>query len=302
MKIKTFGYKESAGGYLEILESEWKSMGHEIVLHDDDTSDYDCIFNIDRSQLDKAHEESKKNDKPFHCLVLDIPIMEGTEFEWKLCKKELIETEKEIYKDCTTLLSISEETSRVVKKHMGFDSDCVGIASLSSERDYDKRDRYPYIYYFGRALDPVKNIATVVAALSGTGLELYISGEYCPPEYFKSIAPDVKIRNFGWIDRKDVNTLIKHAHLLVGPELYTGLGMQPIEGILMGTPCINADIPIKREVWGEVLPLYEPKNVDDCRQKIMDFRNEDVNMEEAIKIAEWYLPERVAQRILDSFK
>ena len=70
----------------------------------------------------------------------------------------------------------------------------------------------------------------------------------------------------------------------------------------MGTPCINADIPIKREVWGEVLPLYEPKNVDDCRQKIMDFRNEDVNMEEAIKIAEWYLPERVAQRILDSFK
>lgn len=302
MKIKTFGYKESAGGYLEILESEWKSMGHEIVLHDDDTSDYDCIFNIDRSQLDKAHEESKKNDKPFHCLVLDIPIMEGTEFEWKLCKKELIETEKEIYKDCTTLLSISEETSRVVKKHMGFDSDCVGIASLSSERDYGKRDRYPYIYYFGRALDPVKNIATVVAALSGTGLELYISGEYCPPEYFKSIAPDVKIRNFGWIDRKDVNTLIKHAHLLVGPELYTGLGMQPIEGILMGTPCINADIPIKREVWGEVLPLYEPKNVDDCRQKIMDFRNEDVNMEEAIKIAEWYLPERVAQRILDSFK
>ena len=266
MKIKTFGYKESAGGYLEILESEWKSMGHEIVLHDDDSSDYDCIFNIDRSQLDKAHEESKKNDKPFHCL------------------------------------SISEETSRVVKKHMGFDSDCVGIASLSSERYYDKRDRYPYIYYFGRALDPVKNIATVVAALSGTGLELYISGEYCPPEYFKSIAPDVKIRNFGWIDRKDVNTLIKHAHLLVGPELYTGLGMQPIEGILMGTPCINADIPIKREVWGEVLPLYEPKNVDDCRQKIMDFRNEDVNMEEAIKIAEWYLPERVAQRILDSFK
>ena len=302
MKIKTFGYKESAGGYLEILESEWKSMGHEIVLHDDDSSDYDCIFNIDRSQLDKAHEESKKSDKPFHCLVLDIPIMEGTEFEWKLCKKELIETEKEIYKNCTTLLSISEETSRVVKKHMGFDSDCVGIASLSSERYYDKRDRYPYIYYFGRALDPVKNIATVVAALSGTGLELYISGEYCPPEYFKSIAPDVKIRNFGWIDRKDVNTLIKHAHLLVGPELYTGLGMQPIEGILMGTPCINADIPIKREVWGEVLPLYEPKNVDDCRQKIMDFRNEDVNMEEAIKIAEWYLPERVAQRILDSFK
>jgi|TARA_R110000765_G_scaffold41666_2_gene88605 hypothetical protein len=302
MKIKTFGYKESAGGYLEILENEWKSMGHEIVLHDDDTSDYDCIFNIDRSQLDKAHEESKKNDKPFHCLVLDIPIMEGTEFEWKLCKKELIETEKEIYKDCTTLLSISEETSRVVKKHMGFDSDCVGIASLSSERYYDKRDRYPYIYYFGRALDPVKNIATVVAALSGTGLELYISGEYCPPEYFKSIAPDVKIRNFGWIDRKDVNTLIKHAHLLVGPELYTGLGMQPIEGVLMGTPCINADIPIKREVWGEVLPLYEPKNVDDCRQKIMDFRHGDVSMEEAIKIAEWYLPERVAQRILGSFK
>jgi hypothetical protein len=228
--------------------------------------------------------------------------MEGTEFEWKLCKKELIETEKEIYKDCTTLLSISEETSRVVKKHMGFDSDCVGIASLSSERYYDKRDRYPYIYYFGRALDPVKNIATVVAALSGTGLELYISGEYCPPEYFKSIAPDVKIRNFGWIDRKDVNTLIKHAHLLVGPELYTGLGMQPIEGVLMGTPCINADIPIKREVWGEVLPLYEPKNVDDCRQKIMDFRHGDVSMEEAIKIAEWYLPERVAQRILGSFK
>jgi hypothetical protein len=302
MKIKTFGYKESAGGYLEILENEWKSMGHEIVLHDDDTSDYDCIFNIDRSQLDKAHEESRKNDKPFHCLVLDIPIMGGTEFEWKLCKKELIETEKEIYKDCTTLLSISEETSRVVKKHMGFDSDCVGIASLSSERYYDKRDRYPYIYYFGRALDPVKNIATVVAALSGTGLELYISGEYCPPEYFKSIAPDVKIRNFGWIDRKDVNTLIKHAHLLVGPELYTGLGMQPIEGVLMGTPCINADIPIKREVWGEVLPLYEPKNVDDCRQKIMDFRHGDVSMEEAIKIAEWYLPERVAQRILGSFK
>jgi hypothetical protein len=302
MKIKTFGYKESSGGYLELLENEWRAMGHDIVFHDDKTENYDCIFNIDRSQLDKAHKEAKKLNKPFHCLVLDIPIMEGTEFEWKLCEKELVETEKEIYKDCTTLLSISEETSRVVKKHMELDSECVGICSLSSERFYEKRNRYPYIYYFGRALDPVKNIVTVVQALSGTGFELYISGEYCPPEYFKSVAPDVKIRNFGWIDRVDVNQLIKHAHLLVGPELYTGLGMQPIEGILMGTPCINADIPIKREVWGETLPLYEPKNVEDCKEKIVNFKHEEIDMEKAIEIAEWYLPERVAQRILDSFK
>ena len=35
MKIKTFGYKESSGGYLELLENEWRSMGHDIIFHDD---------------------------------------------------------------------------------------------------------------------------------------------------------------------------------------------------------------------------------------------------------------------------
>ena len=70
----------------------------------------------------------------------------------------------------------------------------------------------------------------------------------------------------------------------------------------MGTPCINADIPIKREVWGETLPLYEPKNVEDCKEKIANFKHEELDMKKAIEIAEWYLPERVAQRILDSFK
>ena len=76
--------------------------------------------------------------------------------------------------------------------------------------------------------------------------------------------------------------------------------MQPIEGALMGTPCLSADIPIKREVWGEVLPLYNPHDPEDCRKKIIEFNHESIDMKKAQEIAEWYLPDRVAERILNN--
>ena len=292
MKIKTFGYKKTPGGYLEFLEKEWKKLGHSIVKRN-----YDIIFNIDRSELSLAHEESVSSGKPLYCLILDLSygVHNG---EFRICDEKLLSEEKKIYEHCDSLMTISKETSRVLKEHTGLDSRHVGIPALSCERDYEERERHQYVYYFGRPLDPIKNISTVVQALNGTDFELFVSGEPCPPELFNSIAPDIKIKNFGWLDRANVNTLIKHAHLLIASEIYTGLGMQPIEGALMGTPCLSADIPIKREIWGDILPLYEAQNPDDCREKVLNFNHDEVDMEKAKEVAEWYLPNRVAERIL----
>jgi glycosyltransferase involved in cell wall biosynthesis len=214
----------------------------------------------------------------------------------------LVNNERPIYKKCYKLMTISNETSRVLKEFTGLDSENVGIPALSYEYplkdNYKKRKRGNYIYYFGRPLDPIKNIVTVLQAISGTDIEIYFSGEQCPPQIFSSIAPNIKVKNFGWLDRAEVNELIKKARLLIAPELYTGLGMQPIEGALMGTPCLSADIEIKKEIWGNILPMYEAGDPLDCRIKIQNFDLSQVDMKEARKIASWYLPKNVAKRIL----
>ena len=92
MKIKTFGYKATPGGYLELLEKEWIAMGHTIV--DRNASDYDIIFNIDRSELFLANHEHQQNSKPLYCLVLDIPVMAGTDFENMFYSKDQMLQEK----------------------------------------------------------------------------------------------------------------------------------------------------------------------------------------------------------------
>jgi glycosyltransferase involved in cell wall biosynthesis len=297
MKIKTFGYKETPGGYLEVLEDEWKKLGHEIV----DGDEYDIIFNIDRSQIEHADEERRRTKKPLYCLILDMGYSHR-DGHFSICDNSLIDKEKPLYKNCHKLMTISDETGRVLKEFTGLNSENVGIPALSYEYpikdNWKKRKRGDYIYYFGRPLDPIKNIVTVLQAISGTGIEIYFSGEPCPPQLFSSIAPNINVKNFGWLNRKDVNDLIKNAKLLIASELYTGLGMQPIEGALMGTPCLSADIPIKREIWGDILPTYEAGDPLDCRVKIQEFDPSKVNMREARKIASWYLPKNVAKRIL----
>lgn len=301
MKIKTFGYKETAGGYLEVLEKEWQKLGHEIIFHNDD-SDYDIIFNIDRSQIDQAEEERRKTQKPLYCLILDLAYSLKDGY-FSICDNNLLRNEKPIYEKSHKLMTISEETSRVLEEFSGLESENVGIPALSYEdplKDcYKKRKRENYIYYFGRPHDPIKNIGTVMQAINDTDIEIYFSGLPCHARVFSSFAPNVKVKNFGWLDRPKVNKLIKKARLLIASEIYTGLGMQPIEGALLGTPCLSANIPIKREIWGDTLPLYEVGDPIDCRVKIKEFDLNQVDMEKAIDIASWYLPENVAKRILE---
>ena len=193
MKIKTFGYKKTSENYLHLLEEEWLKMGHEIFYDDDTSSDYDFIFNIDRSQLDLAYSESIKRNKPLHCLILDLSygFFNG---QFNIYDPSLVEKESRIYKHCASLMAISKETGRVLEKLTGLRANHVGIPALSCDKFYEERDRGEYIYFFGRPLDPIKNITTVLKAINGTGVELYVSGEPCPQELFTSIAPDVKIK------------------------------------------------------------------------------------------------------------
>ena len=295
MRIKTFGYKATPGGYLGLLEKEWTALGHTIVERSE--SDYDVIFNIDRSEIHLAANEQRQSSKPLHTLVLDIPAMEGTDFEWMFYSKDQLNHETTCYEVATSILTISQETSRNVKKYFDLESRCVGIPALSHEQCYEDRSRNKYVYYFGRAADPIKNIVTLIQALKGTEYELYIPGDpYLKSEIFDGMG--VKVKNWGMLPREKVNMLIKHAHVLVDPAMWHGLGMQPIEGVLMGTACINADIQVKRDVWDNVLPSFEAKNVDQLRELIVNFDHQNIDMKAAQQIAEWYLPNRVAERIL----
>jgi hypothetical protein len=220
--------------------------------------------------------------------------MEGTEFAWQHYNKEMMDFETKVYKECEKVFAISKETARCLRVFNKTEAVVTGIPALSHSQDYGNRKRKNYIYYFGRATDPVKRIEVLRKAVENTDFDLYISGRFTE----NMIGRD-NVKIFGRVGRRKVDELIKHAYLVVDPAIWHGLGMQPIEAALTGTACISADIQIKRDVWGNLLPLFEPDNVEDLRDKILSFDYDDINFDKVKGVAEWYLPRRVAKRIIE---
>jgi glycosyltransferase involved in cell wall biosynthesis len=100
--------------------------------------------------------------------------------------------------------------------------------------------------------------------------------------------PPANIRFAGYVEEQDKAALISDAHGLIMPSLAEGFGVPIIEALAANTPVLCSDIPVFREVAGELADYFDPFSTesicasvtrvlscqDEWRRKIRERRGE----------------------------
>jgi glycosyltransferase involved in cell wall biosynthesis len=63
--------------------------------------------------------------------------------------------------------------------------------------------------------------------------------------------------------------LYQHAKLFIFPSLFEGFGLPPLEAIALGCPVITSNIPVLKEIMGEDIACFNPYDIDDMAQKLL---------------------------------
>ena len=117
------------------------------------------------------------------------------------------------------------------------------------------------------ALDPRKNLDALLAAWQRalptlpSDLELRVVG---PRRLYARGAPaevvGTRVRHLGFLSDADLATAYAGCQGLVSVPLYEGFGLPPLEALAHGRRCLVSDIPVHREIYGEVCDLVPPRD------------------------------------------
>lgn len=72
----------------------------------------------------------------------------------------------------------------------------------------------------------------------------------------------------GYVDRRALASLYRHAALFVYPSLYEGFGLPPLEAMACGAPVLLSDIPVFREIFGTSALFCDPMRVESITQAL----------------------------------
>jgi glycosyltransferase involved in cell wall biosynthesis len=105
--------------------------------------------------------------------------------------------------------------------------------------------------------EPRKNLNTLVRAFRKMPQADLIVIGYTGGASLKRDLPQ-NIHFAGYVDEQDKAALIADAHGLIMPSLAEGFGVPIIEALAANTPVLCSDIPVFREVAGELADYFDP--------------------------------------------
>lgn len=147
-----------------------------------------------------------------------------------------------------------------------------------------------YIYFIGN-LEPRKNLSVLLDAYLQLPepirreYSLIMAGsqgwknESLKDSIQRATDAGENVRHIGFIDQADSPALYQKASLFVMPSLYEGFGMPVLEAMLSGCPVVASDIPVLREVGGEMALYANPADAGDFREKILKCLGDPVTSE-----------------------
>ncbi len=172
------------------------------------------------------------------------------------------------------VMTVSEHVKSQLVKELGLEpSRCIvtpippdEIYYTKNTTDIIKKYSIPtqkYLYFIG-TIEPRKNVPALIKAY--LALPDAIRKEYSlvlaggmgwKTEESKTAIEDAKsqgenVAYLGYIDREDANALQQQASLFVTASSYEGFGMPVLEAIASHTPVVASDIPIFKEVGGDI--------------------------------------------------
>jgi glycosyltransferase involved in cell wall biosynthesis len=109
--------------------------------------------------------------------------------------------------------------------------------------------------------EPRKNLGAVIRAFRKLPqADLVVIGYAGRAQLARNLPPNVRFA--GYLEEHDKAALIAEAHGLIMPSLAEGFGVPIIEALAANTPVLCSDIPVFREVAGELADYFDPFSTD----------------------------------------
>ncbi|KWV54232.1 glycosyl transferase [Bradyrhizobium macuxiense] len=109
--------------------------------------------------------------------------------------------------------------------------------------------------------EPRKNLNAVIRAFRKLPqADLIVIGYTGDPSLMRNAPPNVRFS--GYVEEHEKAALIAEAHGLIMPSLAEGFGVPIIEALAAGTPVLCSDIPVFREVAGELADYFDPFSIE----------------------------------------
>jgi glycosyltransferase involved in cell wall biosynthesis len=169
--------------------------------------------------------------------------------------------------------------ARIVYPRTRFEPDAAASSAIASAA----RPTFVVIV----SAEPRKNLSTLMRAFRKMPQADLIVIGYTGGASLKRDLPQ-NIRFAGYVDEQDKAALIAGAHGLIMPSLAEGFGVPIIEALAANTPVLCSDIPVFREVAGELADYFDPFSTEsicasvvrvaarqeECRRRIRERRDE----------------------------
>lgn len=124
-------------------------------------------------------------------------------------------------------------------------------------------------------IEPRKNLANILTAISGTDLPLVVVGRK-QEKYFREIQKIISKNNIQKhifflekINTEELAELYKMADIFLYPSYFEGFGIPVIEALFSATSVITGNTSSLPEAGGSAAMYVDPKNPEDIRSKIL---------------------------------
>ncbi len=205
----------------------------------------------------------------------------------------------------TYIVVPSQFTKDEVIKYYGIREDKIVVIpnALGSQflanhntRDSDEtiRDKYglpdSFLLYVG-TLQPRKNIPFLIKAFTEYRArfpesQLVIVGNREGHHVDRGITEAPGVVFPGYIDETDLPRVFHMASVFVFPSLYEGFGIPILEAISQSVPVIASDIPCFREIGGEAVLYFDPRNVDSLLQALYSLEDSFAKKAELVALGQ----------------
>lgn len=245
----------------------------------------------------------KKLEVPEFIIIHDIHLWKEQESRWSTDTKFGYEVnEKSIY-NADLIFTVSDFTKREIEGYFYLkDTPVIPIyedikGSYKKEHPVDLQllkkkfgiSKNGYFLYIG-SLEPRKNIHNLLKAYkvywqkSKFRNALVIVGSYTKRiKEFEHLDFGSSIKRFTEADTIEIYNLYKQAMAFVYPSLYEGFGLQILEAQNMGCPMVGSDIEVFREVAGNGMLFFNPHDIYDIAQKMIEIESNTKLREDLIK-------------------
>jgi len=197
--------------------------------------------------------------------------------------KKIITPSKWWKDELTRIYNLTQD--KVVVTYEGVDDKFNSKKEFSSGIIDRAKIKKPFIIYTG-SLYPHKNVDRLLEAIIKINKEKKVKLNLvlvCARNFFlkrfekkvKDKKADNLVKLVGFVDDKDLIALYKEAEAFVFPSLLEGFGLTGLEAMNLGLPTICSSASCLPEVYGRAVVYFDPLDVDDMVEKIIQVISDD---------------------------